>query len=343
MKNLITLLVLTFSIVININATVWRVNSSLNSDANFSEVQPAIDAAAAGDIIHIESGSYSGFTVNKQLSLQGTCYERAPHAAIATPPAPVFINGDVTFAPGASGSSISSVNLATSNSEFRIKTNDILITRCKIHTFFFISRYSDGETSITKTTINNIVVSNTVITSSIQSSTNSYDTLIVTNVLFNNSYIGQISLPTVSSSSYLRSFSCSFSQCIINSSIFIYNSNFQNSIFENGLDALSNVYSNNVTNCLFKSAQPTSSNYILGTNNIFGATDIYDTSSAYWKLSTTTAAIGAGIGGYDIGIYGGNNPFIPGGYLQQPTITKLLMPVQVSGNVNIEVEAKVIE
>lgn len=51
--------------------TTWIVDASQGPGTNFTDIQPAIDAAVAGDIISIRSGSYSEFSVGKPLAIQG--------------------------------------------------------------------------------------------------------------------------------------------------------------------------------------------------------------------------------------------------------------------------------
>jgi len=51
-------------------AEILTVGSS-GSGADFTDIQPAVDAALPGDTIRILAGSYTGFTVGKPLTIQG--------------------------------------------------------------------------------------------------------------------------------------------------------------------------------------------------------------------------------------------------------------------------------
>ena len=51
--------------------TTWIVDANQGPGTDFTDIQPAVDAAAAGDIISIRAGSYSEFSVSKALVIQG--------------------------------------------------------------------------------------------------------------------------------------------------------------------------------------------------------------------------------------------------------------------------------
>ena len=199
MKSLtqIILIFLLTSLMTNINATVWKVNSNAGTDPDFAEVQQAIDAAEPGDIIQIESGIYQGFTINKPLEIIGTCYDMSVHNDIPTPIQPVYINGDVIFDLGSEGSSMSSVNLGQSSSNVLLRVSDIQITRSDFYYLYFQTLkhagYSGGsETLNSKTTINNVLITNSKIYNITQKkSTFAADTLLVTNCMFSNCIIDE--------------------------------------------------------------------------------------------------------------------------------------------------------
>jgi hypothetical protein len=59
----------------------WIVDDDGGPGVQFTDIQPAIDAASAGDVIRVFPGNYNGFTLDKQLVVVGQ------------PGAPVFVNG----------------------------------------------------------------------------------------------------------------------------------------------------------------------------------------------------------------------------------------------------------
>jgi len=54
-----------------LSAGDWFVDDDGGPGVDFTDIQPAIDAAQAGDVIHVAIGAYSGFTLAKALTIQG--------------------------------------------------------------------------------------------------------------------------------------------------------------------------------------------------------------------------------------------------------------------------------
>ncbi|NNC84287.1 MAG: right-handed parallel beta-helix repeat-containing protein [Flavobacteriales bacterium] len=75
MKNLFLLIALTLGLGLGAQ-TVHTVDNNVNSGADFTSVQAAIDAATAGDIIYIHPSpdSYGSITVNKTIHLRGMAH-----------------------------------------------------------------------------------------------------------------------------------------------------------------------------------------------------------------------------------------------------------------------------
>ncbi|WP_347841445.1 hypothetical protein [uncultured Draconibacterium sp.] len=327
-------------------ATTWRVNSNPKAGAHFATVQEAIDAASSGDVIQIESGSYEGFTVDKELHIIGTCYESAVHPQIDIAPAPVYITGDILLKRGFTNGSISSIDMANSNKTLFVGASSIVITRCKLHYFRF--KNSPDETCAY---LQNLIVSNSNIDGSILDDRGTFDSLYVNNTVFTNCIIANISLPA---SSTAESYMCTFNNCVINYSYgpSTYGCNYQNCIFTGTAISSTQSYlfaidrANSVSYCLAYGVAD-NANYHIGSNNIFDqgiatAGYVFDNNSAYYELATGSPAIGTGLDGIDMGIYGGTNPFVPGGYPQQPTITKMVVPVVAGDSLNVSVEATII-
>jgi hypothetical protein len=51
--------------------TTWIVDASGGAGSQFTEIEPAVNAAKAGDVIVVRAGSYRGFSVTKGLSIAG--------------------------------------------------------------------------------------------------------------------------------------------------------------------------------------------------------------------------------------------------------------------------------
>src|SRR6478736_4845175 len=74
MKKYFFLTAITCFLIIYSQAKIWRVNNSTGIVADFATPQEAINAATAGDTIHIEPSisGYPGFTLNKRLVMFAT-------------------------------------------------------------------------------------------------------------------------------------------------------------------------------------------------------------------------------------------------------------------------------
>jgi hypothetical protein len=93
----------------------WRVDDDGGPGVDFTDIQPAIDAASAGDFILIAPGTYQGFTLDKGLSLVGppdrSCVvrtalevaglaaaERAVLSGMMVDPGPGYADGGIVVA-----------------------------------------------------------------------------------------------------------------------------------------------------------------------------------------------------------------------------------------------------
>jgi parallel beta-helix repeat protein len=71
-----------------------------NQNGNYATIQEAIDAASAGDIITVDSGTYSPFVVNKPLTIQGI----DAGSGLPVVQTPGYSSGNtIEFAPGVNG------------------------------------------------------------------------------------------------------------------------------------------------------------------------------------------------------------------------------------------------
>lgn len=328
---LLSVLICTFSA----NARIWRVNNMTGADPDFTTVQAAIDAASNGDQIYIEGGVYEGFTINKPLSIVGTNFTTMENSDIETPSIATQISGNVIFKAGSAGSYIVGCNLYNANKTMYFETNNIIVSRCKLGYITFRT-LSSGS----KLVIDNIKIIGSIINNISKEQSYGNDSLYVTNITVTNSII-QNSI-SVANTNYFT-FSANFDQCIFDepSQIVTKECYYTNSIFDNSYfqpTLTNNEYNNFISNSIFYN------NITLGSGEVNCLSNIEDIfkNEGYYSLSDTSPAKGFGSAGQDIGIYGGDNPFVPGGYAPVPTITKLSMPTQVSGTINISLKAKVV-
>ncbi len=335
MKTKVFLLLSAVICSFNANARIWRVNNMSGADPDYTTVQEAIDVASNGDQIYIEGGVYEGFTINKPISIVGTNFAAMENSDIETPSTATQISGDVIFKAGSAGSYIVGCNLYNAYKTMFFETNNIIVSRCKLDkaTFRTVSASS-------KKVIDNIKFIGCIMNDITKNQSYGYDSLYVTNISVSNSVI--FTGINITNSS-IFSFSADFNQCIFASpSIYTTECTYLNSIFLYDTYRSSTVqiddFKNQIINSIFNFSVALGSGE---TNCQAEVTDLFK-NEGYYVLSDTTPAKGFGNFGQDIGIYGGDNPFVPGGYAPVPTITRLSMPTQVSGTINVSLKAKVV-
>ncbi|MDQ2772993.1 MAG: hypothetical protein M3Y54_21110 [Bacteroidota bacterium] len=328
MKNLsASLLLVLLALAGQLSAqTIRRVNNNGITGANiYTTVQLAHDAAASGDIIQLEPSTtgYGNLTCTKQLTIVGTGYflsENQPPALQANIiPATV---GQVIFNPGSNGTSMS--GLITGNVYFGASN------------LIFQRNYVSGATlyvNYNVTTTNNVVRQNYLYSLS-------YNTaLATTNLLITNNII-QYDM-NVSGAGFTGEFS--------NNVVLRY-------AYFDGFTAHNNYFGSTLTttanttwsyNLLAQATLPTLGSQSNNTANVPVASVFVLAPTgpgqfdAWYKLKAGSPAIGAGVGGIDIGAYGSATGFAYriAGIPAIPTIYQLSQTV--SGNtLNVNVSTR---
>ncbi|MDD3079579.1 MAG: hypothetical protein PHH37_10820 [Paludibacter sp.] len=337
MKSKLFLFVILVAWATTSNAAIWRVNNMSGADPDFVTIQGAIDSVSPGDILYVEGGIYDGFTLNKPLSIIGSGFGNMDNSEVETPLNPTQISSDVYLVPGAQGSYITGCNLKNAGAVLYLQTTDIIISRCNLYYTYFKTLMNNY-----KTNIGNVSFSGSIIKALLLNNDGIDDTLCVSNVNISNSVItGRIFLNSYEND---YSFSGTFNQCVfLTNNIITTQCLYKNSIFYaddySSASQIDDGFNNSTSYCIYLY------NYTLGfgeSNCLSGITDLFST-GGYNTLSDTTPAKGFGDHGQDVGIYGGDNPFVPGGYAPVPTITKLNMPTQVNGTIHLNMKAKVLK
>jgi hypothetical protein len=302
-------------------ATILRVGykGPIISGVDYANLQSAYDAATIGDTLMFYPGSYNMGQSDKRLVFLGYGYFLSGTGSNANLQ---NITGDLNIslqmnAPS-SGSIFEGIQTLSVTTYFGESVNDVTIRRCG---------GSFGIFSSPGTTCNNwkiIQCTNAYISPSWSGGK-------ATNFQVHNSIIKGYGL---SGSEHIGIFNnCYFESIGVN----ISNSGimFQNCIFQgNSVSAFSNAI---FQNCLFDIANPG----LTGTNNQFeikfggqfgNSNTVFvghpialagETEDGKYKLKPGSPAIGAGIGGIDLGIFGGVNPYRLSGIPSIPTIYKL--------------------
>jgi hypothetical protein len=329
MKNKILISII-FIVLITSNAqaqTVRRVSNALGAGAPYTTIQDAINAAVDGDIILVEGSptTYTGaISLTKRVTIQGPGYFLDQNTGLQAN-SNTAVLGTISFDAGSAGSVVRG-----------IRTSGITINASNIT---FSNNYIIGGLTIAAA-VNNIVISGNYflfLSASFRVNAN------VTSLLISNNYmgIGFIFDPSVTVLAVVTN------NVIVPQNNLIQNSTITNNIFLTAATPITDAFNSTIQNNVFVSTAQTGAD----ASNIFGATTAAlfvgltgNTTDTQWKLKAGSPAIGAGAGGTDCGMYGGNTPYkISGVFTGQPTISNFTTPgtVPANGTLNVKVSAKV--
>ncbi len=164
--------------------TTHIVNNNTGTDADFTDLQAAIDAAANGDIIHIQqsSTSYGNITLDKELTLIGRSHSDASYTSQV---------GTINLADGCSKSTIKGLRTGTITEPFVSGAThiieDLVLQDNRISNISNLGIYG---------TFNNMLIQGNLIESGIaigQKTSN----LLITNNLINGSSVSLSSVSTL--------------------------------------------------------------------------------------------------------------------------------------------------
>ncbi|MEC5165895.1 hypothetical protein RCH18_001628 [Flavobacterium sp. PL11] len=347
MKNSFTKIATIFTLVLA-NAfyaqNIITVDNNVNSSANFTSLQAAINSAQPNDFIYISPSetSYEGGTTSKKLHFRGIGHTPEVTAGISANIGAISLISSGTPAASAAGSSISGLQIA-SISMFQgtaLQVNNVTIENNLIN-------------QISATNADNWVVRGNIITSRIITDINSNNWLIVNN-FFN--VLGASLDPlnglsvdtTVSNNIFVTtgnqpSFTV-FTNCfnVANNNIFIS----QNAA-TTGIGISNAILSNNLS---FNAAGTTMA-ALLGTGNFNNVNPSFTTITPANNFTFSLAnnynvsnASLVGVDGTPIGIFGFNFPFNKRGYpFSMPYIESmniLNQTIPLNGTLQVDVTAK---
>ena len=127
-------LFLCFSSISVLNATIITVDNSSNGGGQYADLQLAVDAAVAGDTIHVigSNVTYGSVTVRKQLTIIGAGYNPPNQFSLASTLSSVSLSGNALGT--AAGSAIMGIEITGSltGGLSGYNTSNITIERCDI-------------------------------------------------------------------------------------------------------------------------------------------------------------------------------------------------------------------
>ena len=287
--------------------TIRRVSATVTGTNIYATFALAQTAAATGDIVQIEPGTYA-FDINlsKNLTVVGTGYflDRYTAPALQANTTPATVNG-IYFSTGSTGASVSGIT----SSICYIGVGNVTLQRCQVTSTTYVNY--PGTAAISNVNIRQNYLANLQNYSGIGSSN-----LLITNNIINstvsldNSCNGEFSNNTIPGQ---------YTQITLN------NFNVTSNYFGN------NYYTPTYTNCTSTYnayLAPTSPAGTGNINNVAPANVLVLAPApqfdGWFQLKTGTNALrNAGAGGTDIGISGGNVPYHAAGLPAIPAIYQL--------------------
>jgi hypothetical protein len=351
-------------------AAVITVSNNPNSPGQYSDLQTAIDAAVAGDIIYVHGSlvSYGGVTITKQLSLIGD--GALPNKSLQMPTtidnitfgftANGLSNGGNSSVTGCRINTISTNGFTNAiNQQFGL--NGITLRRNRIE---FINIGGNNSASYNNYTIQNNVISSVNIGAGASRAGN----ILITHNIIGGSINGLQPLTggsNVISNNVINGGVSSNKQCIFANNIF-YNSTFSgntNNSFTKNIFYTPLVTINQAS---FEGSANTFSGNIYNQDPLFTSFEIassvvssYDYSNpttgpfANYRLLASSPGKNLGTDGTDIGLYGGTTPFAEGAttdsrfrYFPAPAFPQMLemnilnITLPTNGTLNINFTAR---
>jgi len=308
----------------NVSATVWRVNPTPNSSAHYSTLQAAHDAVTTVnyDTLYLEGSTFSagGLNLTKKLIIIGNGYFLAENPETQFNLSPSIINSVVYCSVGCDGSKFigctfyTSVYLYTDNITFErnhfVYSNNLAIypqANCSdilILDNYFETYYGYQSISFNQTHSNILVANN-----------------------YFNGYV------TVSAN-----FSGIFANNIFYYPITIYNSTLVNNISLHSVTLTNCIVSYNIGNSTQFGNQNGNQQNVSQNDLFVGLTG--NSTDGQWQLKVGSPAIGAGEGGTDIGMFGGEYPYILSGLPPIPAIYDLDAQSLPSNTLDVNLKAK---
>ena len=311
--------------------TIRRVNNTGISGPNiYNTIQAAHDAAAAGDIIQVEpSGVDYGFAIiDKNVSIVGPGYFLDPttqNVGLQANPLPATLR-QLFIKAGGAGAYIAGLTVGF----YRVEASNVTIQRCRITQALYVN--DTGQNGTTAQTLTGIIVKQNYIDARTFISVNNFgvdNLLIVNNIFpngtslatnFNGGFFNNV-VPLTAVNSVLNNFTVA------------------NNYFDAALDGVGNTLSNNISaSSSFPTTNgnqanvPQSAVFVLAPG-----TTAFD--GWYVLKSGTNPARGAGQGGTDVGIFGGNTPYKLGGLPAIPAIYQQTQTI-VGNSLNVTLSVR---
>lgn len=303
-------------LVFSASATIWRVDNNSGAIADFTSLQEAHDDGDvfSGDTLYVigSGNNYGNLNITKQLYIMGPGYflDENPETQARLVPAQM---NELICNTNSEGTIITGMTI---RGDIAINTNNITLKRNRFNCDYNRTGIVIGVGSTMITFLQNYLID-----------TNSYENLFHIGdncqVIISNNYIRPNGIDDYAITSSTNS-TLEVLHNVIWGKINISNSNFHNNIIREGdfeIDGTNSIL-HNICNA---EQLPEAGNNIrnVDMNTVFvnqGSTD------GWWQLRTNSPAIGAGIDGVDIGMYGGATAYKLSGIPEFPAIYYFTAP-----------------
>lgn len=340
MKTIFVSLLFIYVSVLPSSATIHYVDNNPNSITTFKTLQEAYNGAANGDTIYLlpstsTYGLLSPTGAIKKLTILGNGYFLDQNVLPQTQANKgTSIIGQVTFDVGLSGSKLMGIN--STGPIIISNASDITIARN------YLSYAASSQINITGTSSRRIVISQNYMRATNHGVyytvgvSNAQDVLLINNCFLSGStgYAG----PVISIGSGITN--VSVVNNVIQGKIVGGDASFYNNILIDGPVSGGASYFNNLCNgTQFPSGNGNIQNVNMTT--VFqGLTN--NSTDGQWRLAAGSPAIGAGYGGVDCGMFGGDFPYVLSGLPPVPNVYSVTVPSQIStGTTSMNVTVKI--
>ncbi len=299
---------------------------------NGQNIQNLIDTNPANTVFLLDPGVYSGFTVQKKISVIGSGYFNGANQST--------INSDVVFSSTNVSSSAGSYITGCSISTVTLNADNIMVQKCRM--------YSTNSGLLISDAINNCIIQQCYVDRTISINNNPVNFKIINclvgySISFSNQNAQISGLVENNTVGWGLNITCNPLQFgPVNNSVIIRNNIFVSpntcisvntnttyfAVFGNNVFRQGNYSTNNSTNIQLTNLET------LFTGNGTGGLELS------YQLSPTSPARAVGTNGIDCGAFGGTQPYIVSGTPTGPVIYELTAPTTARQNETIQVQIK---
>lgn len=332
MKKIFIYFILLLSAPMYVDAqTTWVVSNSPGFDADFSDLQTAVNAANPGDmlLIHGSAINYGAVTVNKYIRLCGPGYFLDLNPQTQTNKQEATLSS-LTVGSGASGIYVKGL---TFNGGISLDSvYNPIIESCR-----FAQQFWAGY-SISANYSQNIEVRKCFINNELGIMGQGGSDFVITNSIILGSNLMQLSNSVLFNNNFHASWDIGqFDNCNFEGNIFVQNGTSFSSLTN------STFYNNLAADSLFANSNGNQNNVDMSTvflnwyiySGPYGVCN-YD----WWQLKPNSPASGAGGGGLDAGAFGGFNSYKPSGISFNPNIWEVvILDSVISDSIDVSIKA----